>query len=406
MIAALRGRRCLIAALLYVVGGLLAPASADLFLLKNGGRVEGNWINRDEENPEKYVVSTGEGAEVELLSANVSRVVESSPAERRYQELLPRMPDSAWGNWQMAEWCLKHRLLEERTGHLEAVIELDPDHADARRALGYTLRNGQWARPDDVMRARGYVQHSGRWYLPQEIELVKSREARQAEDAQWRQQIKRWHGWLGTQRDRDAREQFATLADPAASGAITSLLEHEDRPQVQLLLIKTLGRLGGQAAETALVRVALTSENATHREVARDHILALGGNWAYGQFLAALGSKDVNHLRRAAFALGMLGNREAVVPLIDVLVTRHKIVTTEGGPGQLSPVFGTGPSGGGTGFSAGGTTRVHNKDVAHAEVLNALKQLTDVNFGYNQAQWRAWYFQANSPPSLNLRRED
>jgi hypothetical protein len=31
--------------------------------------------------------------------------------------------------------------------HLQRVIELDPDHADARRALKYFFRDGHWAGP-------------------------------------------------------------------------------------------------------------------------------------------------------------------------------------------------------------------------------------------------------------------
>ena len=159
------------------LGSISIAAGADIFLLKQGGRVEGTWLNRSDEPPESYRVRTQEGSEIELLASSVKRVVEASPAERRYEALLPRMPATADGNWRMAQWCRKQNLMQLRIRHLEAVIELDPDHAEARRALGFTIKNGQWARPDDVMRARGYVRYDGKWYLPQEVDAAKAQDA-------------------------------------------------------------------------------------------------------------------------------------------------------------------------------------------------------------------------------------
>ena len=55
---------------------------------------------------------------------------------------------------------------------MRRILELDPNHAGARSALGYSKFDGQWKTQDEVMTERGYVEYKGRWRLPQEIEII------------------------------------------------------------------------------------------------------------------------------------------------------------------------------------------------------------------------------------------
>ena len=48
------------------------------------------------------------------------------------------------GQWKLAEWCHEHGLPDQRKTHLQRVIELDPDHVEARRLLGYSKIDGKW----------------------------------------------------------------------------------------------------------------------------------------------------------------------------------------------------------------------------------------------------------------------
>ena len=383
---------------------LATVSEADIFLLRSGNRVEGTWVNRSESTPVEYVVRTSEGNELVLPGESVKRVVESSPEERQYQQLLPEMAETADGNWRMAEWCRKNRLSELRTRHLEAAIELDPDHADARRALGYTNRDGEWVRADDLRRQRGYVQYKGKWYLPQELELFKAREAREEVEREWRVKLRRWHGWLGGRRDSAAREQFELLSDPAAVGELVRLLEKERALSTQKLLVQTLSRFSGPTAELALVEVALSADDATLRELARDAVVEMGGRWAYPRLIAELQSKVIARIRRSAFMLGLLGNPEAIQPLIDVLVTVHRRRTVQGGPGAINTTFGSSPSGSGTGFSTGTRVKTEQEVLKHEAVLRALENLSGENFGYAQPAWRSWFADTTMPPRLDLRR--
>ena len=54
----------------------------------------------------------------------------------------------------------------------EQALVLDPEHAVARRALGYVLYEGIWMTADEVMRAKGYVLYKGEWMAPLTREVL------------------------------------------------------------------------------------------------------------------------------------------------------------------------------------------------------------------------------------------
>jgi hypothetical protein len=51
------------------------------------------------------------------------------------------------------------------------VVAIDPEHAAARRALGFERVGGRWLSGDDLRRARGFVRSEGRWVLAQEARV-------------------------------------------------------------------------------------------------------------------------------------------------------------------------------------------------------------------------------------------
>src|SRR5262249_36521802 len=128
-------------------------------------------------------------------------------------------------------------------------------------------------------------------------------------------------------------------------------------------------------------------------------------------------------IRRAAEALGALGDASAVPALIDALVTKHKqVITRQGGtsfvgnqtpaiidyepvvaPGVVAfrPVIGYQAQG--VGISAP-SQEVVTVQVENDEVRQALVQLTKEDFGYNQAAWRTWLANQRKKEDLKNRR--
>ncbi len=56
--------------------------------------------------------------------------------------------------------------------------------------------------------------------LPQQIELLETKAKLENARQEWFQNIKRWRGWLGTDRDSQARENFGNITDPMAVKAL------------------------------------------------------------------------------------------------------------------------------------------------------------------------------------------
>ena len=161
--------------LIVSIATLLAasPAAvAEVFILTNGGRVTGEWLNREETPREKFVIRTPGGGRITLDRSQVERTLSPRPVETEYQAIRPSYPDTVEGQWALAEWCRENRLNVEREKHLGRIVELDPDHADARGALGYKQIDGGWATQDEVMARNGYKSLPGSLADGQEIELI------------------------------------------------------------------------------------------------------------------------------------------------------------------------------------------------------------------------------------------
>src|SRR5688500_10086042 len=123
--------------------------AADVVVLNNDGRLEGTLVNPNESPRKNYIVKTDAG-EITLDKSQVKEVITQSPDEREYEKIRFTFPDTVVAQWTRAEWCREKGLSALRTAPLQRVIDLDPDHKQARAALGYSHFNGRWTRREDV----------------------------------------------------------------------------------------------------------------------------------------------------------------------------------------------------------------------------------------------------------------
>ncbi len=93
--------------------------------------------------------------------------------------------------YALALWAERKQLRREARKTLRAVIKADPDHADARKALGYIQFGGKWVREKDLarlkkvaarreakakeaeMRKKGFVYHDGVWIKKEDLGWAK-----------------------------------------------------------------------------------------------------------------------------------------------------------------------------------------------------------------------------------------
>ncbi|MGE0607312.1 MAG: HEAT repeat domain-containing protein [Pirellulales bacterium] len=390
---------------LLVIPALLSQAArGDVFELVNKGEIRGELVNKDERPRRKYVIRTEDGGEITLDRKQVARVDREKPAEVEYNRLKTEEPDTVAGHWKMSEYCREHRLVEQREDHLNRIIELEPDHADARRILGYHKIDGRWATQDQIMTERGYKQYQGRWVLPQEIELAEEKRQIEQEQIEWRKKVKRWRGWLEkSDRSEEAERGLATIEDPMAIKAIDEVMEKERSEQVRIMLVESLGRIGTSRAVSLLIDRTINDPQEDVRLSALDELENHASPDVTSALVGYLTHKDNAIVNRAALALGRVGDPTAVRPLIDSLVTKHKF-TIATSSGQTNAGFTKDGSGGG-GFTTGPSARVIEQTLRNESVRDALLSLTEQNFDFNIGAWRTWHAGQRKFRGVNARRD-
>src|SRR5687768_11940508 len=234
------------------------PARADVFLLTTGGRIEGQWLNQDEQPPKEYLVLTASGLKASLQLTQVREVIRQSPLELEYARRAAAAPDTEDGQWELAEWCREQSLFDQRKTHLRRLIELNPDHQQARRLLGFQFLDGQWITRENFRRGEGYELYKGKWRTTQEIEILESKARLDLAQKEWLQKIRRWRSDLNSpERARLAYESLTAIKDPVAVGPLREMLARERVRRVKTLYADVLASINTSEAVGALVQRVL-----------------------------------------------------------------------------------------------------------------------------------------------------
>jgi hypothetical protein len=392
--------------------GLLAfaqsAAEAEVFLLRTGGRIEGEWLNPQRGVTEDYLLRNTAGVQVALASPQVTRVLATTDVQKQYEEQLHKAPATVAGHLQLAQWCREAGLTQQRKFHLEQIIKLEPDHEEARLGLGYgRFPNGGWMTPDQYMLRQGYVKYRGSWKLPQEIEIEARDREFELADKEWRKRLKIWLGHLDNdKRAADAVQGIQGIRDPAAANALADILaDDENALDLRLLCLEVIGKLPPGLVTSTLIQLSLHDGNENLRERCLVELKRQGSHLAIPVFVKELGSKDNKIVRRAAIGLHVLGAVSATKQLIDALVTTHKYLIQSGSKGQYSPSFSPDGNGGLGGMTAGSKTQIVKQDIQNDEVLSALTALhPGVNFAFDEDKWRRWFMSSKGAVVPDLRR--
>ena len=421
--------RILVGIVLTLIGGpaTLGPsAAADILRLTNGGSVEGEIL---ESNQQVYKVRTVVG--MVTLPAEAVAGVERTPSP--FAQYATRARDAANttdDQFELAKWCGERGLSGERRQHLLRVVQLDPNHAPAREALGYVRVGSLWV--------------EGRTAAPREAARGPAAVARtvteaQAEDqrlasaiqGQWRRQIRAVRRALlespRTQQVFSGREKILAIDDPLAILPLVQELGRGSRGS-RLVLVEALSRFSQDEATLNLAVLALVDGDESVRDRTLSELRKREDPRIVPQYRRALLSDDDELIRRAAVALGRLQATEAIPDLIKVLTAqRRKLVevpirrywsgmaapfqstTVQIGGGAnvvIRPQIGLGESvtsgdgrvvrvmgRAGRGFVPAAHTKLERRNVTvyRTEVLESLKLITGRNFGFEPDQWQRWY---------------
>lgn len=164
--------------LLMVLAGA-ATASADEVQLRNGRTIK-NCIAKQDGS--KVNLEVGVGTMI-LDASEVESIKEGDCALKQYAGKRASIESSKKASdwYGLATWCKSEGIPKHVTGLMQKVIELDANHAEARKALGHSNVGGKWMTFDEANAARGMVQFEGKWMSPIEMELIRRKRVEAAE---------------------------------------------------------------------------------------------------------------------------------------------------------------------------------------------------------------------------------
>ncbi len=395
-------------------------AMADLVKLINGGELRGKIIPSSNAK-DKIRVETLTGATVVVERSQVQFVTPRSLAMEDYETRSRSLEDTAGAHWELAEWCRQRGLTKQRETHLRRVTELAPDNEKAQSILGRVWHQGNWIDRDELMASQGYVKYKNKYITPQELEVIESTTDELERERSWFQKIRLWHGWLDGQHENrraQAITELNSVDDPYAAPAIIKFLASDSRLAIRELAVAILVKISGAKSINGLVKLALFDEALQIRKAALDGIGSAHYERAQKAFVTALKNESNTVVCRASTALGQIGDKEVIKPLIEALVTVHQYQVAMDLPnnqtysfssdgsfssntpavppgvmdavrsGQLLPPVFAVPSDTPAQLKKNVTIRVEHYN---AETLAALGKLTQQNFGYDKRTWHLWW---------------
>jgi HEAT repeat protein len=399
-------------------------ANADLIRLKNGGEIRGKLHSGHTRDP-LVTIDTLSGGTVVVRQEQVEFTTIRSLNVEQYETRARSVPNTVDARWELAEWCRQNRLRAQRDEQLELLLTLDPEHAEAHKALGHVQENGEWMTRAQQMTARGYVQHKGKWVTAQELDLLEKSEAERAAEEEWFSKVYAWTRWAAGRNERQrqqGRAHLLEIVDPAAVAALTSHMADHEESAIRELFVNVLADIPGPKPVRPLVARSLFDDVEPVRLAAIAAIKPDQYEPAMAMYVPALLSNDNPVVNRAAMALGEIGDQRVVPALIDALITSHSykievpvndaigVALGPGGatladpnaisqylPPEIEIQLRTGqlPFGAVVLPPTGIPQRTRavrvQGQLKNTEVLAALERLTGQNLGYDERSWKLWW---------------
>jgi len=343
----------------------------------------------------------------------------SEQLEREYTGRLLAMDDSAPGHVALARWCESVGLTEKAATHWNEALLRDADNKDARAALGYVRRGTEWVKADEAPPAAPLEVSSFGQPEPQPYDL----RHHQKLERHIREVFTRYLGASDDETWTQGAREMLMIRDAAAADIVHRVLAAGDE-RTRCLMCDVLGQLPGPEAARRLVAVLLQDPAEPVFHAALEAIKMRSDDYGTGALLNGLnGSEQV--LRRAAYALGELGEWEAVPRLVGRLNTPEpRVVTYDAprrdsaadGPGAyffsgtivtyvadvepvvapgvvaFKPIIGAIPSGASVVVENPRVT-IHRTVIVvvpQPRVREALHKITGRDFEYDEDAWRRW----------------
>jgi len=399
-------------------------SAQDSVQLKSGRILRGKVSEGEAEKGGPFILlETHTGAVYKLDKGDiVESIMKREQADIDYETRLKHVRDIATDHIEIAKWCEKQkkargktRFKEQIRWHYENVVRLDPDHASARKKLGYMkLEDGTWVAEAEFKSRQGYIPDRRRdWVaaLSKEVEL----EGNNGEDRQGarKKELNRW--FANAKRGRYDAASLAAICDSSSFVLVyKNAIEVTEAGKIELARVH-LDAISTVKNELAIRMISHFAMAANSKEL-REHAISLLSQKEMNQTLAVLTLKEGLQsttsrwiVHNSAFAIAEVASSDefsrdhAILPLAAALVTEHtERIAGALEAGRMNPSFGTG----GSGLQMGGGPQTRQIRAPNRPSLDALRRLCEVDFEYNADAWTEWYIDNYTLADLNIREDE
>ena len=196
-----------------------------------------------------------------LLPEDVVERAKSDPLLSEYVAKRSATQETIADQMKLATWCRQKGLPEQQRVHLTKVLELAPDHAEARSSLGFRKVDGQWLDREEMVRSNERAKSAART-LNQYLKPLKAIVAGlKSNEPKMR---------------ASAKSRLMAITDPAAIPAMEAALGQAG-DVAELALIEALSVMSSPEASVSLARVAIDTRSSDVRDVAVKELKAK--NW-------------------------------------------------------------------------------------------------------------------------------
>ena len=400
-----------------------SAAKVHVFHLKTGGTLTGEIIDQSAESakgPDWLVIRTANGSEHKILRRSLKFNPQlAGSSDVYYRQRARKVADNAGAHIELAKWCEKQergsiRFAEEIRWHFEQAVRFDHDNRLAREKLGFMkLRDGTWVVEDQFVASHGYVEIKKRWVAKIGAELI----ARNKQDPR-RTDNKKFASWIrdvkrGRFSEAELTAKLVDVIEPWMVLELDKIVNDEKRPvnkSFKRIAMDGIATLNHPVALNGLISFALLDDDNDIRDRALDLLSQpqFNHNFIVSRLATKLNSELNVTVRRAALAIGEISatddySRDVILlPLSEALITTHKVPTGNLEEGRLSTGFGNG----GAGLQTGGGPTEVDRDFRNTQALDALRRLTEVDFGYDEQRWANWFIENHTRRDLLVGEDD
>jgi hypothetical protein len=149
----------------------VGSARADVVYLEGGAKITGEVI---EETPQHVIVKKPSGLTLTIRREEIAKIErDRNPAQEFEARMKALSSGDANGFYELGKWAASKALKDQAQKAWNRAIQIDPEHAGAREALGHRKYNGKWYDAEGYKKAvEGLVEWHGQWVTPGDRDLL------------------------------------------------------------------------------------------------------------------------------------------------------------------------------------------------------------------------------------------